>query len=262
MDESEKTERLNEIAARFCEPKPTGLMGSYLPPFDTKKPNLHDSKSEFIVELKLVEEAMHQANELFTLLTNPYQEDHQLKEVCTTICDYVNLQARSSASQRYIESPADLVRRNACEIGLSYSMAHLLQEFLQGIKKRKQELKDQEAEFWSGKSRPPNHYARTIALRFARYVASGTGTKPTVGTSRDGGHPSTDFGRALEEIFQLLDISADFRRAATWAVDQLTDDDLKPVQNALGALGGIGTPNRLFGLAGYIPESTEKVDHK
>lgn len=254
MDEKELTDRLNEIVERFCERKPTTLLGSFSPPFDTSKPNQHDSKKEFLAEWQLVEKAILNAEELFETLTLRYKDEHRLSDVSKTLCALIDREAKSSLPRGEIETPIDLVIRNSTDVGITFILIFLLLDLKTELNKRKQELTDQEAEFWSGNSRPPNHYARTIALRFARYVAKGTGKRPTVGTSRDGGHPSTDFGRALEEIFQLLEIKSDFRRAATWAVEQLTDDDFLPPANALAAFGGLGgfggisAPNRLMGL--------------
>lgn len=257
MDENEKNERLREIAGRFCDLGPTTILGGNQPPFDATKPNLHDSKAEFLEEKQMVTKAALQAEELFEFLAIQFKDDHPLNEVSKAVCNYVDRQARASESKKAIEVPSDLVKRNAIDIGVTYSMAYIVLEVAYGLKKRELELKDQEAEFWSGSSRPPNHYARTIALRFARFVAQGTGKMPTVGTARDGGHPSTDFGRALEEIFDVLDISADFRRAANWAVEQLTADDLKPAQNSFRDSGAFGSVNRLMGLMEYAEKYHE-----
>ena len=100
-------------------------------------------------------------------------------------------------------------------------------------------MKDQEELFWSTNHRPPNYYARTIALRLARYYARETQERPTVGTSGDGGHPSTAYTKALEEVFEELGIKATVRLPAKWAVNQITEDDLKP--RMLGGVLGLGT---------------------
>ena len=75
-----------------------------------------------------------------------------------------------------------------------------------------------------------------IALRFARLFANKTGKRPTFGISSEGAHPSTDFGRAIEQVFAILEIKADVRKAAEWALSHLTEQDWKPRQNALGGL--------------------------
>jgi hypothetical protein len=65
-------------------------------------------------------------------------------------------------------------------------------------------------------------------LRFAKHFAKLRKQKPTFGTSSDGDHPSTDYGRALEEVFEILGIESNVRRAAEWAISQLVDDDWRP----------------------------------
>jgi hypothetical protein len=79
---------------------------------------------------------------------------------------------------------------------------------------------------------------RAIALRLARLYAREKGERPTFGTARDGGHPSTNYGRALERIFEPLGIKDGVRRPAEWALAQLTDDDLRPV-STIALLGGV-----------------------
>ncbi len=120
---------------------------------------------------------------------------------------------------------------------------------------RLNELKDQEIEFWSVSYRAPKSYARTIALRLARLYALHKRQKPPFGTARDGNHPSTDFGRALEEIFDILNIEATVRNPAEWAIDQLTEDEINPpVNRLLGGLFGFNPPSS--------PEGRQKTRDK
>lgn len=93
-------------------------------------------------------------------------------------------------------------------------------------------------------NRSPNYYARTIALRLARLYAKEMGHRPTLGISREGNFPSTDFGRALEEVFTILNITASFRNAARWAIEQLTDEDMRPQRNALAGLFDFRDPSQ------------------
>lgn len=82
-------------------------------------------------------------------------------------------------------------------------------------------------------------------MRFARLYARETSKRPTFGISSQGNHPSTEFGRALEQVFEILNIKANVRNAAVWAIDQLSEDDLRPPQNALlgELLGMVPTEN-------------------
>ena len=229
MDENALHDRLWEIAGRFGYTNDgRGLLGVNGPPFDISKPNIHDSKAEFQEEARAVDAALDHARALLQFTYSMYFEEEPGHNATKRLGDFVNQEARKDQDHERSESIIDMIRRNAVDYGLTFLTHFLVLDFQRQLAKRKQELADQESVYWSSAHRAPNHYARTIALRFAKLVARSTGKYPTIGTSRDGGHPSTDFGRALEEIFELLGIGANFRNPAQWAIRQLTDDDLKP----------------------------------
>lgn len=227
MEENDKIDRLWDIARRFEISRPTGILTSSSPPFDISQPNFHASKAEFSAELQAVEKALKDAESLVSFLAAPYREEDNLKAVATPVRNAINDHARDAARAVYPKSPGDLIQKNAREMDLSLSTAVLLIDVHNALISRLDQLKDQERTYWDVKGRAPNHYARAIALRFARLVAKHTGNRPTVGVSREGNFPSTDFGRALEEIFELLNINAVFRRHAQWAVAELTDDECR-----------------------------------
>lgn len=245
MEEPDLIEQLIAITSRFYQKEGVTILGAAGPPFDVSKPNLHDNKKEFSAEFRDVKDAIKAARGLFDLLVRGFNPDATVNKHAKALVAYVDEQVRVRYRTNRPENITDLIRNNAADDGHSFVLAMLLIDYIQAMLTREKELQDQELEFWSNKSRPPNHYARTIALRFAREIARETGEKPTVGTSRDGGHPSTDYARALEEIFQLLKIRANVRRAANWAVEQLTPEDLEPqAHNALGsAFGGLRAPS-------------------
>lgn len=83
-----------------------------------------------------------------------------------------------------------------------------------------EQLTAQEEMFRSMSHRPPDHFAHIIALRFARLFHQYTGNRPTLGTTSQGGHPSTKFGLVLEEIFRILEIKRDIRLPAERAIAQ------------------------------------------
>lgn len=240
MEELSLNDALRAITDRFCVVQPIGLLGHLGPPFDTTKPNQHDNKADFLAEKSAVDEAIAQSTGILDFLSAGFDKDAENHLMAKTLGEYVIKFARDKNRNTPVDSTLALTQKNAADVGLAYVLFFLVSDYHAAMTARKKELSDQEVEFWSGNSRPPNHYARTIALRFARWIASNTGKRPTFGTSRDGGHPSTDYGRALEEVFELLGIKANFRRAAEWAIGQLTDDDLRPSppagQNALASL--------------------------
>jgi hypothetical protein len=246
MEEASVNERLWAIAERFSVPKPIGFIATARSPFDISRPNSHDSKAEFLLEKQAIGSALENARPLLDLVLNGVSDQNARQHgAIRKALKFVDESVRSKRRVGQLETVFDLMRSNALSIGLSPVLVFLLFDFVEALELREQELKGQEAVFWSGVGRAPNHYARTIALRFAKLVARAAGRKPTFGTARDGGHPSTEFGRALEEIFKILDVGADVRNAAKWAISQLTEEDMNPpVRNALagqwvGGLAGI-----------------------
>ncbi|MBY6151756.1 hypothetical protein KUV47_00910 [Vannielia litorea] len=241
MEETELIERLHEIMERCCKVPGRNRLAAHLPPFDYLKPNEHDSKSEFLAEKQMVSDGIEHCEAVFEFVKTGMIAESEHHALAKRLSKQVDTGCREEARVRQrVATATDVARLNAAEAGATFSAAALCLDIAYQLSRRAQELEQQELAFWSGKSRPPNHHARTIALRAARYVARTTGKKPTVGKSSEGNHPSTDFGRAVEEVFALLGIKSDFRRAARWAVKQLRPEDLQPQQNTLAGL--LSTP--------------------
>lgn len=234
MDEFEQIDRLWEVAARFGVKRSSyTLLGQAAAPFDISKPNQHDSKGEFLAEEAAVDAINEHCRGLLHQLLGREDESMEAEQARKNLVLLLDDKVRRRNSRTAPDSIITFLRKGASEISASSLIALLLVDMIQELWDRKRELHDQETEFWSGGHRPPNHWARTIALRFARFVARQTGKRPTIGVARDGGHPSTEYGRALEEVFAILGIVANVRNAGRWAISQLTDDDLQPPHNAL-----------------------------
>lgn len=247
MAEQTVEQQLHEIVSRFrgeSSGRQTILTAVVL---DYNKTNSHESKSEFLAEKAAVEKALDAASTVLDFVSSGYDDEIEKnhRDMFLRTTSEIDDGVRDRLKEMRVESAADLVRKSSAEVSTTLIAAFLMIDLDIELRKRKQELEDQEREFWSGSSRPPNHYARTMALRLARIVAQETGKKPTIGTSRDGNHPSTDFGRALEDVFKVLGIKSSFRRAGKWAIEQLTDNDLRRPQNALAGLANFG-----FGVGG------------
>ncbi len=242
MNEKEQSERLNEIVDRLLgrEKQPQLIPDWPSLPFDTSRPNIHDSKKEFLRELAVVESIVNNLESVLEQVEVPEgqastETDEMFKRLRTAI-EVAAIQRKHSMA---ISKPGDLAVKNIYDTGFVAGSMHVVAEMYFIYSQRLIELRDQEKQFWIVSNRPPNYYARTVALRLARLYARETGKFPTYGTSREGNFPSTDFGRALEEIFKILKIRASVQNAAKWALGQLTEDDLAPQKNALLGFMGI-----------------------
>ncbi len=70
---------------------------------------------------------------------------------------------------------------------------------------------------------------------------------------RDSGEASTCFARGPKRIFEILEIDASIHGPAEWAIEQLSDEDLRPPQNALmGGLLGTGPSDPSFSGRGTL----------
>ena len=210
----------------------------YSPPFDITRPNIHDSKKEFLRELNTVVATKDHLQGVFDLLIGPPSDGTQ-EPVQEEMIQRLKLAierdvlVRTKASK--LETPRDLALKNVRDTGFFYNSIIVVIDLKVSLEQRLKDLREQEVQFWSVGNRPPNYYARVIALRFARLFAGRSGGRPTFGISSEGSHPSTQYGRALEEVFRILGILANVRKAAEWALAQLTEDDWRPKGNALAS---------------------------
>lgn len=219
------------------------ILGSADPGIDTSKPNIHDNKADFLRERDAVVGGIEKLEQAL-LHMMPDREDSKQAVMINRLADAIDKEAAKKLRPVKVLDAYDLAMRNIVQTGFYYNSMFVMLRMVNSLKERLKELQDQEAQFWSVSNRPPNYYARTIALRLARLYAREKGHAPTFGTSRDGGHPSTDFGRSLEEIYHILGIKARVSNAAKWAIAELTEQDTSPGQNALegGLLGLLSAP--------------------
>jgi hypothetical protein len=255
--DGDRHQRIRDLVGRLLGLSPRNAL-AFIPTLDISRPNIHDSKAEFLAELETVRGALDQLGLAFDKLAPFPEENRPRMKIVDRLMVAVDQSARQRLSGLFPASATELIRKNNVDNGLYLTSLRVIADLILELEVRKKELQAQEKEFWSVKNRPPRYYARTIALRLARLYAAEKGEKPTSGVARDGGHPSTEFGRALEEVFAILDIDADVRRAAEWAISELTHDDLAPRGGRIGALLGVssaalqGIPQDV--LKGFRPE--------
>lgn len=264
MTGENKKERVRAVVDRLCGGP---VMNALAPPrsqLDISRPNIHDSKAEYLHERATVDKALTGIGDaLEALIGNLSEDDNSQSKMFNRLTSVIDLGARHRTSGQQPKTASELIRLNAAQNSLSINGLKLLLDFRIELRERLVELQDQEAQFWSVKHRPANYYARAIALRLARLYASEFHKRPTYGTSRDGGHPSTDFCRALEEIFEILEIKASVKSTAKWAIDGLTEEDLhqRPpltIGELRTAIGGGDPDNAILSLLGAMKKDPTK----
>lgn len=259
MTENRKTiEQLRKLVESLFGPEENNLLARYSAPFDISRPNIHDSKKEFTRELATVTAVKDHLAETLDLLLqtiSPEDRDPLKTSMIRRLSVAIETIGLQQGKNETLDTASDLALKNIKDTGFYFNSLFVIVELRNAFDKRLRDLKEQEAQFWTVNNRPPNYYARIIALRFARLFASRTGKRPTFGISSEGPHPSTEFGRALEQVFSILEISANVRKAAEWALSQVTEEDWGPRPNALaGPWGG------LLGLGGLLSPRDPKSE--
>ncbi|SLN61271.1 hypothetical protein PEL8287_03313 [Roseovarius litorisediminis] len=203
---------------------------------DLRRLNLHDSKGEFQDELKLVAKS---GNDLFNLYKSMLaQGDVSVANARRMPLEFMLKAVERNKAAGTPKDALNLAMQNARGVDYwRFSMLFVFDLYL-SFSARLIELEEQKTLFWSSQGRPPDHYARTMALRFAKLFAKQLKRAPTVGTSSDGDHPSTEYGRGLQELFEILEIDTGFRLPGEWAVAQIKYGDVqKPFAFSLSKPG-------------------------
>ncbi|MCP1335156.1 hypothetical protein [Futiania mangrovi] len=74
---------------------------------------------------------------------------------------------------------------------------------------------------FSGRNRPPNLRARFIAFELAQYLKDETGKMPGFTWNAEKGVAYGQYGKTLHQLFHHLDVQADLRAPAKWALEHL-----------------------------------------
>ena len=253
---SNKMARLHDIVDRMLEPlgkTSERLRAGFaanarlLPPFDINRPNEHETKADFNAELAVVTKSLEHVTCLIeTMLFDAKEGDGVAPEI-KKLSGILNRKLRENAAAFEVSSASDLVRHNLAEAGGYTTFLMVLLDMQLALQDRARELEDQKSKFWNLAYRAPDYYARFLALNLARLYCRQVGALPTYGTSGETGEPSTDFCRALKEVYAVLEHDVNEREHARWAVSQLTERDIETRQE--GLLGSV------FGLT---PRETEE----
>jgi len=196
-------------------------------PFDLSKPNEHDSKAEFLREVAAVEAALDGLETTIGALF-PSQESPHRDEITGRLKPVLDAKFRIQAPTVDLRDSYRLIRKSVADVGGYVASLTIILDLQTALRKRLEELKDQEEKFWDVTHRPPDYHARAIALRLAQLFARETRQRPTFGTSGATGEASTSYARALRDIYKVLGIKADVRGPATWAIAKITNRDLNP----------------------------------
>jgi len=204
-----------------------------LPPFDIARPNQHETKAEFNAELDVVTKALQHVSGLIQVMLPKSKKDEEVAPEIRRLADILNRKLRENAAVSEVSSATGLVRKNVAEIGGYSTFLMVLLDMQLVFQDRARELEDQKSKFWHLSSRAPDYYARFLALSLARLYCRQVGAFPTYGTSGETGEPSTDYCRALKEVYSVLGHDVSEREHARWAVSQLTEKDIAPREEGL-----------------------------
>ncbi|CTQ56329.1 hypothetical protein LP7551_04889 [Roseibium album] len=234
---TEKDEKLfeyvDEMLGPFGKnlPRTHGIMQRKLKtPFDTSRPNQHDTKSDFQAEYEAITTCLEGLKIVFgAALPDNFKNKDKAKDkehVWRNMKRYVDEKFRVNEKLHERSEALDLILNNIADIG-GFSTSLMTTFALQtALEARKKELDHQEKRFWNLGHRAPDYYARAIALRLAKLYANETGKKPTYGTSGETGEPSTTYTKTLPKVFELLEIKGGGSTYAQWAIGKISDDDL------------------------------------
>ena len=227
----ERSLRLFQIVNELLHPHASvfqkrGLGGFEEAPFDISKPNQHDTKAEFESEYAIVTDAIEALRTLVPLFLK--REDEQQQRYFEALEVNLNAKMSKKAAEIPVTSAMDLIRRTVADTGGVKASTWVFLDLFRALQTRQTELEEQRDKFWNVPHRAPDYYARAIANRLAKLYAQKTGRRPTSGSSGITGEASTSFTKALEQIFELLEIRSGVRSPADWAIRNLSEEDFEP----------------------------------
>lgn len=215
--------RLAEILDRLLEREPVAPEFAWFPRFSLEPATQHASKSEFEIELATVSALLKKMEDLLALfLDSNVSTKAALEDLRWRIDDV----ARSKTELQKPVTPWDVPLATSIAASITVATLVSMTTWRANVLARKEELLDQKKLFWSPMGNPPDLYARTIALRFAKYCAGQTGERCTANPGRPKSQMRAPYRRALEEIFEMLGIVTGIKAPAQWALEQITDYDL------------------------------------
>jgi hypothetical protein len=222
--------KLNSRLEELFGAQPTTALTRNSPAFDISKRNIHDTKSEFMKEYQTTSSIIKHLRGILDQLIEPKFTDDAKHSAMTKRLEKTVDEIASRTTARSLPRGADeLLQLNMAQSGFYANSLNTIKAMLNNYHEHLEVLEAQKSEFWSAANRSRNHYTYDIACRFAHYYYDKKGEMPTFGISSQGAHPSTDFGRALEDVFKILGINSHIRGPAEAAIGELKGFDPKVI---------------------------------
>lgn len=227
----EIAEELYQIVNQMLEPHGKSISGptenefADHTPIDVSSPIEHQSKAALNLDLETLNKVVKTIDQLNALLIDDkLLKEQEHKEMLRRLALFVDeeLLARHELSKTKLAS--DVAITAALQSGGLLTSLKLLYKVRAVLKERQEQLQQQKTKFWTDHGARTNHHARAIAFRLAHLFAFVTKEKPTYGIASDGSGPSTAYTRALEAIFDLLEIESGFISPAKFAVSSLKSE--------------------------------------
>lgn len=131
MEHDEQSEKLSKIVGKLLGrtfvPSPGAILGGLWSPFDTSKPNIHDTKKEFQKELDAVESALESTRNILFVLRPSDKSDPTQKQMADRLSAAINLLAWKEKRFARALTASELITRNAVEVGF---FSHTLQSLI------------------------------------------------------------------------------------------------------------------------------------
>ena len=117
MTETDPNEGIREIVDKLLGRSWDNVLSFGPPALDTSRPNIHDSKGEFQLELRLVEQSLGRLRKVFDALLGPGDVQWGDNPMLTRLQIAVDREARQRVAGLHPTTTSELIRKNKADTG-------------------------------------------------------------------------------------------------------------------------------------------------
>ena len=147
MDSPTKEQLIHQLCVALFGERPQNALRGYDPYLDISRPNFHDSKREFLLELETVEAVITHCEGIFErLIQDGDKASDEHKAMVKSVSDAVNRHSSQSlAHKKNLATASDLAVRNIIDSGFYLNSIIVTFYMSDAYQRRLIELKQQEA---------------------------------------------------------------------------------------------------------------------